>query len=224
MKKRIIFYFGLLLVFAPCLAQKGPLRGSGNIISQVLNDTGFTAIDLQDLDGQVNIAVGEPYALRIEIDDNLNSLLQVTNRGGKLHVSLKGNRNNRLYIEDTHIKIYIGLPHLDALVHDGNSTVKASGIDANYLEVKNGGNGMLKLSGRVADLVVSNRSNGNVYADSLLVQRAEVHCRGNGNVKVNVVDHLVATASGNGSVINRGAAPFDKGSGSWGNGRLISGH
>lgn len=223
MKKIIICCFGLLLGCTTCFAQREPLRGSGNIITQVLNDTGFSAIDLQDLDGQIIIAAGEAYGLRIAIDDNLQPLLQVTNRGGKLHLSLKGNRNNRMYIEDTHIQIYISLPHLDALVHNGNSSVRASGIDATYLEIKNGGNGTIQLKGRVADLVVNNRSNGNVYADSLLAQRAAVHCRGNGNVKINVADHLVAKASGNGSIVNRGAASFDRGSASSGNGRLIGG-
>jgi hypothetical protein len=221
MQKCIILFTALMAYGMMGLAQKSPLRGSGQVVTQVLTDTGFTAINLQDLDGRIHIAVGEPYSVRIAIDDNLQDLLQVSNQNGQLRISLKGNRNNRLYIEDTRIQINIGLPHLDALVHDGNSTATVRGIDAGYFEVKNGGNGTLRLSGRVADWTVRNSGNGNVYADSLLVLRGQVSCWGNGNVKVNVSDYLEATASGNGSVFNLGAASFSGASGSWGNGRLV---
>jgi Putative auto-transporter adhesin, head GIN domain len=201
-------------------AQRGPLKGSGKIVNKVFDYTGFNRISLQDLDGKIEIEAGKSFSISIDIDDNLESLLQVSNSDGKLNVSLAGNRNNRKYIEDTHIKVTITLPQLSALEHDGNTGLTVSGLTGKYFRLRNGGNGTAQLNGSIEELEIKNTGNGNVKAKDLLAQRVTVNCRGNGNVVVNAAAGLTANAQGNSSVINTGKADFSAGSSASGNARL----
>jgi hypothetical protein len=220
MQKLLLFTLCGLLAFQT-IAQRQPLRGSGNMVTFTFNDTGFTALSLKDLDGKIAVTVGQPYSVSISIDDNLRELLAVDKRNGRLTVALEGNRNNRLYVEDSHIQITISLPYLNDVIHEGNSTLTVAGINSSYLAMKNGGNGKASFSGQAEEIFAKNLSNGNIHAEGLLVKRASIQCRGNGNVRVNVSEELTATAAGNGSVFNQGAAPFGSGSVSRGNGRLV---
>jgi Putative auto-transporter adhesin, head GIN domain len=216
----------LTIVFAAifCItsaAQRSPLKGSGKVVSKVFDFTGFDKISLQDLDGNIEIEAGKAFSISIDIDDNLESLLQVSNSDGKLSVSLAGNRNNRKYIEDTHIKIKITLPQLTALEHDGNTGLTVNGLTGKYFRLSNGGNGTAQLNGSIEELEIKNTGNGNVKAKELLAQQVMVNCRGNGNVVVNAAISITANAQGNSSVINTGKADFSAASSASGNAGLM---
>jgi hypothetical protein len=202
-------------------AQRGPLKGSGKVISKVFDYTGFDRISLQDLDGTIEIEAGKAFSISIDIDDNLESLLQVSNSDSKLSVSLAGNRNNRMYIEDTHIKVKITLPQLTALEHEGNTGLTVSGLTGKYFRLRNGGNGTAQLNGSIEELEIKNTGNGNVKAKGLQAQQVTVNCRGNGNVVVNAAISITANAQGNSSVINTGKANFSAGSSASGNAGLV---
>jgi phage gp45-like len=204
-----------------CLAQRGPLKGSGNVINKAFDFTGFDKITLDDLDGKVDIEAGKDFSISVDIDDNLAPLLQVSNSNGTLAIALAGNRNNRMYIEDTHIKVKITLPRLSYTAHEGNTGLAINGISGKYFRLKNGGNGSVKLTGSIDELEIKNTGNGNVNARQLIAQQAEVRCRGNGNVYVNVEAGLTASSHGNCSVINTGKADFSAASSATGNSRLI---
>jgi Putative auto-transporter adhesin, head GIN domain len=201
-------------------AQRGPLKGSGKVVNKAFDYTGFNRISLQDLDGNIEIEAGKAFAISIDIDDNLESLLQVSNSNGELNVSLAGNRNNRKYIEDTHIKVKIALPLLSALEHDGNTGLTVNGLAGKYFRLRNGGNGTARLNGSVEQLEIKNTGNGNVKASGLQAQQVTVNCRGNGNVVVSAAISITANAQGNSSVINTGKAGFSTGSSASGNARL----
>ena len=76
-------------------AQKGPLNGSGKIISKTFDNKDFDKIELKDFDGKVEIEVGKPFSISIDIDDNLEKLLSVKENNGKLKIEFEGNENNK---------------------------------------------------------------------------------------------------------------------------------
>ncbi|MFM9911290.1 MAG: GIN domain-containing protein [Chitinophagaceae bacterium] len=220
MKKSILIISIMIISVVSANAQRGPLRGSGKLVFQSFEYTGFDKIDLSDLNGVIEIEVGQPYSIKVTIDDNLQNLFEVTNNSGKLKVGLRNNKNNSLYIEDTHIKIKISLPEISVLEHRGNSTVKLSGIIGRYLRILNDGNGTITANGSIDSFDLKNEGNGDILADNLLTKEAMVSKAGNGDITVNVSSKLQVKAAGNGDIINKGNADFQVTSKS-GNGDLI---
>jgi Putative auto-transporter adhesin, head GIN domain len=196
------------------------LKGSGVTITKNYDYNNFTKIDFNDLDGNLEIEVGKPYSIAITIDDNLLNLLTVDQKDNLLSIALKGNTNNRMYIEDTKIKIKITTPLLTEVRNNGNSSLQVMGINSENFKTTNPDNGSTTLSGKVNNLQVVCRGNGNLYAEKLIAQKATVKCSGNGNVKINVMELVTAGASGNGNIINIGKARFDAASTASGNSSL----
>jgi uncharacterized membrane protein YphA (DoxX/SURF4 family) len=211
----------LLLVTINCSAQKGPLKGSGKIINITFEYKDFTKIELQDLDGKVEIEMGKPFSITVAIDDNLESLLDVAEKNQELKIELKGNTNNKLYIEETGISIKITLPEIYFLKHRGNGNVYVNEIAGKSLQVKNSGNGNIFLNGSIGELDIICSGNGTVNAEKLFAKSVTTKRSGNGNVIINTDNNFTATNSGNGNVINKGNGIAGTNSSANGNSSII---
>ena len=200
------------------------LKGSGKTITKSFNYENFDKLSFEDVDGIIEVEVGKPFQISITIDDNLFPLLEVLNNVSdkSLTIRLKGNRNNKLYIEYTKIKIKVCLPNLIYLKNDSNSYVKASGISGNYLKVETIDNGSTLLTGEIDNLETKNSGNGVLDSAKLVSKNAKIMATGNGNVTVNTSKLITATTSGNCTVINLGTAKFDSNSTSTGNSRFTN--
>jgi hypothetical protein len=182
-------------------AQNGPLKGSGKIINKTFMLANFSSIHLLDLDGKIEVTVGKPFSITAAIDDNLLPLLDIAVYDGKLEVKLKGNYNNRLYIEATNIDIKICLPQIESVFQRSNGILTVNGIDEKLFNIKNIGNATAYLNGLTDKLEVVCRGNGNVYADKLSAKTITASRSGNGNIYVNELSKVSAQSSGNGDVI-----------------------
>lgn len=203
--KTIIITIAMALVTLLSAAQ---LRGSGKTITKTYDYKNFDKIYFDDLDGIIQIEVGKSYSVSITIDDNLLDLLAVAENSETkgLTIYFKGNKNNKMYIEDTKIKIMITLPFLSEVRNNGNSGLVVTNINSKNFKVENPVNGSTTLSGIVDNLEVVDKGNGNLNAVNLLAKKATIICRGNGNVRVNVSETLTGKKSGNGNIINVGKA------------------
>ena len=105
--------FAIVLTIASTFAN-AQLRGSGKTISKSYDYSNFNKVNFDDLDGKLEIEVGKEFSISITIDDNLVNLLSIVDNEDekRLTIALKGNRNNKMYIEDTKINIRITLPYL----------------------------------------------------------------------------------------------------------------
>lgn len=223
--KKILFTSLLIISVVVLKAQKGPLSGSGKIISKTFEYKDFDKISLTDLSGKVEIEVGKPYSIMVDIDDNLEPLLSVSNNNGKLAMELTGNRNNKMYIENTNIKIKISLPGVYLLEQSGNDNVRVNGIAGNNFRIEKSGNGDMELNGTVKELAIKKNGNGNVQAMNLIAKEVTVRSSGNGNVIVNAEKIFTAHVSGNGDIVNKGAALASTESSQSGNAGIIdAGH
>ena len=222
MKKLIIFSATLLVTIQMAFCQMGALKGSGKIVNKTFSYQDFDKIQLNDLDGRVEVEVGKPYSIKISIDDNLEPLLIVSETNKTLTVALNKNENNKRYVEKTNIKITISVPALNGVVHNGNSDAFVTGLKNNNFSAKSTGNGNLVLEGNADNIEINKAGNGDVEAAKLMVKNAKVISVGNGDVKVNASETFVADGTGNGDIINKGKAKASPNSKQNGNGEIIN--
>lgn len=175
----------LITICTACFAQKGPLKGSGKTITQTFELKDFDKIKLLDLDGKMEVEVGKPFAISAIIDDNLAQLLEATVENGTLTVRLKGNLYNKMYIEETNIKIKISLPKVSEIEHRSNGTLTVNEIAGSYFRIKNTGNGSAYIYGAVDELDIECIDNGSVHAEKITAKKVDVKRSGNGNVYTN---------------------------------------
>jgi hypothetical protein len=219
--KTFILVTSLLLASLLSFAQ---LKGSGKTISKNYSFENFDKIYFDDLDGKIEIEVGKPFGISVVIDDNLENILSIEeNTPDKvLQVKFLNNKNNWRYIENTNIKIKITLPKIIEIKNNGNSKVSINNIIGKFLKIENSSNGDLDINGEIESLAIKNQSNGTLNAKKLIAKNAEIKCKGNGSITVNVSENITAKVSGNGSVKNIGKAKFDCNSTKTGNGSLIN--
>ena len=204
------------------MLSQAQLRGSGQTVTKTYDYQNFNKVNFDDLDGKLEIEVGKPFGISITIDDNLINLLTLIENSDEklLTIALKGSRNNKMYIENTKIKVSITVPFLLEVSNNGNSRLVVTNMNSNNFKSINPVNGSTTLSGIVDNLEVICRGNGNFYADKLTTKNAKIICQGNGNAKVNVSDSVTGLASGNGNIQNIGNAQFSSDSKTSGNGSL----
>jgi hypothetical protein len=220
--KKILFLSLLLIVSLQVVkAQKGPLNGSGKIVSKTFDEKKYDKVELQDLSGKATIEVGKPFQIQIDIDDNLEKLLSVKVNNGKLKIEFKGNENNKMYIENTNISVRISLPEISFLEHRGNNQLVVNGIIGRYFRLEKTGNGDVQMTGNIDTLEIKKSGNGNVNATNIIAKGASVNSSGNGDVIVNATAIFDANGSGTGDIKNIGAALANTESSKSGNGDII---
>ena len=214
----------LLLGILLCATASGQIKGSGKIVFKNYDFKNFDKIDFKDLNANIEVAIGKPWSVKIDIDDNLTDLLEFQNdaKSHTLKISFSGNRNNRLYIENTNIKIRITMPEASVITQQGNSDLSIVNVMGRYFRIENTSNGNARVSGQVDSLEVIHSGNGNVDAQKLKAKNATITSTGNGDVLVSASDGITASGSGNGDVINAGKAAFSKNATRSGNGKLIA--
>lgn len=220
MKKNIVLYLIVMLSFISAIAQNGALKGSGKLVTKIFEYKNFDKIKIQDLDGNITVVVGKPFAITVVIDDNLEPLLKITESNGLLTLKLQGNRSNKLYIEETNIEIKICMPAITAALQSANSKLIIEGIAGKSFKLKNNGNGTAIIKGTVEELEIVSAGNGNVKATEMVVQKAAITKRGNGNVYIKTTTAFSAKGSGNGNIINEGNGKADAGALMQGNGQI----
>ncbi|CAH0996870.1 hypothetical protein EMA8858_03005 [Emticicia aquatica] len=222
MKKLILLISILSIFFKITYAQKGPLRGTGKIISRSFDMKGFDKISFEDFDGKIEVEIGKPFSIKVDIDENLEPRLDVKkyDNESQLTIRLAGNYNGKLYLENTHIKIRVTMPEASVIRHRGNTNINITGILGRYFRLENDGNGDVVLQGLVDELDIKKTGNGEVRAKNLVSKIAKVKSYGNGNVAVNAQISLSASGAGNCSVMQFGTGKIEAMSGIIGNGEV----
>lgn len=186
-----------------CQAQRRPLVGSGRVVPVAVPELAeFSELELSGMNGDIQVTLGAAPGLRIVADDNLADRIEVRQQGQRLTIAIAENRDNRLWIEDTHIRVELSAPGLSRLDVAFNGRCQVRGIQNERLSVDKTQNGNLFLFGSVGMLTLALSGNGDVRADSLVADRAEVVSRGNGDARLFVREPFDAVRTGNGSVLN----------------------
>lgn len=198
-------------------------RGSGDVITETREVSGFAGIDLAS-QGRVEVELGDTERLVIEAEDNLMPLLTSEVEGGTLVLGTTEN------IDPTEDLVYsvttTGLDHIrlsgsgdirapntagDSLTLEltGSGSILLNDMEVEAVNAVISGSGDIELSGVAALLDGSITGSGRLQSEALSVERAEVSISGSGDAFVNVSDELVADVSGSGSIEYLGSPTVD---------------
>jgi Putative auto-transporter adhesin, head GIN domain len=176
--------------------------GSGNVVSESRNVSGFTKIDLTGA-GEVTIDQNGTEALTIEADDNLMPKVTSEVVEGTLRL---GERSNLISLTKP-VKYRVSVKDLTGLMISGSGTVTAAKITSSRLAVDINGSGRVTAGGSVdnQDLMIS--GSGDYQAKDLQTKITTVKISGSGDAAVSVSDSLDIQMSGSGKLTYYGNPP-----------------
>ena len=219
MMKKIIL---AVLLCGALITTHAQTKGSGKLVKRSYAFSGFDKVEVEDLDGRIDIEIGPKWSISAVVDDNLLALLafEENPKEHALKVLFQGNRKNKMYIEDTNVRIKITMPEASVIKNNSNAVIEVKNIFGRYIRLENIENGQIKASGQVDSLDVTSSGNGTVSAGALKAQKADVKTSGNGNTLVCAEQKITAKVSGNGNIKNIGKAKYGSDSTRTGNGNL----
>jgi Putative auto-transporter adhesin, head GIN domain len=176
--------------------------GSGNVVSESRNVSGFTKIDLTGA-GEVTIDQNGTEALTIEAEDNLMPKVTSEVVDGTLRL---GERSNLISLTKP-VKYRVSVKDLTGLMISGSGTVTAAKITSSRLAVDINGSGRVTAGGTVEnqDLMIS--GSGDYQAKDLQTKITTVKISGSGDAAVSVSDSLDIQMSGSGKLTYYGNPP-----------------
>ena len=176
------------------------VRGSGTVISETRNVSGFDRVVLHG-SGEVMIDVTGTESITIEAEDNIMPLLSSDIGGGQLDLDVEGRVSPTEPITYT-----ITMKTLTSVEILGSGAVRATNIESPSVSVLISGSGNAEAKGTTGDLEVQISGSGNYDGMDLVASSGIVVISGSGSALVNVTDELDAQISGSG-IINYLGAP-----------------
>jgi hypothetical protein len=208
----------LVIALTACDAVTNTTRieGSGNGVTEQRTVSEFTAIHVAG-QGVLNITQGEPHALEVTADDNLQVLLTSTVENDTLTLGIKPNTTINAI---TPIAYDITVPALreirvsgsanvnfDSFEGDslsiyitGSGTVNAADLRLTDFGIEIGGTGGAVISGSADTLRVVFTGSGNFNGEDFAVADAVVEVSGSANATVNASATLSVNIGGSGVV------------------------
>jgi hypothetical protein len=209
-----LFFLALIMAISSCGVKT--IQGSGEILSETRDVSGFDEIELEGL-GRVILIQGEEESLTIETDDNLLQYITTNLRGRELQIKFK-NKINLVPTEAIIFRIYLrdlksitasggvaieggrlSLGNLEVMLN-GAAMVKVDWLTATELKIVGNGVGNIVFAGEVERQEVELNGLGNYTAPNLQSQITEIVIGGAGNAVVWAEDTLDVEINGTGDV------------------------
>jgi hypothetical protein len=157
------------------------IRGSGDVVEETREVSGFTAIELATL-GTLHIQVGEGESLRIEAEDNLLEYIETKVRNGRLKIEIQDNINLR---STRPINYYLTVTDLDTIVISSSGDIEAPDLETERFSITISSSGDLEMGDLEADtLTVDISSSGDMTMGVLHANTLEVDISSSGNLDI----------------------------------------
>lgn len=206
MKSLLLFLFILIAQF--------------NALSQS-NYKNFDKIELNNINGSVDIQLGKAFSVDIKgLNNNDSSVTVKLENEYKLVISLKKGLGWEV-MKNINLKIKITMPEISKLFNNSNADISISNFLGRYLGIENNGNGNVYVSGTIVDVLdIANNGNGDCKTKEIVAKKVNITKTGNGDVVIKTNNAFEVKMSGNGDVVNygKGIANILKQSG---NGKVI---
>ncbi|MBN1400368.1 MAG: DUF2807 domain-containing protein [Anaerolineae bacterium] len=209
----------MAMLLSGCCALLSVVRGSGRIITETRQVSGFERIALSG-SGEVILTQGALTGVRVTADENLLPYIRTEVQGDTLVLGLDSRRRLTSIRPTRKIRYHVTYDTLRGLTASGSGsigaetlaarqlelTVSGSGgiridtLRAEELEVGISGSGNVDLAGRTTAQRVQVSGSGNYRARELESETADVRVSGSGRTTISVSEQLSARISGSGSV------------------------
>jgi hypothetical protein len=200
MKKAFVFMLVFLLAGPACSAlPANTIIGSGNVIRQIFEVSGFDQIQL-DTVGTVQIVQGDSDSLTIETDDNILPYLNVKVPGDTLILVGKNNTNLEPSLSITY---YLTVKDIQAITTNTSGDITADSIAADKFDIFVNGSGDVQLDrADVQQLSISSDGSGQVTVDELAAETVSAQILASGNIQLSgKADSLDLKSSGSGDAL-----------------------
>ena len=193
-------------VFRTQLTPQRSISGSGNVVTESRDVSGFTAVSLEGL-GLLVIDQTGSETLTITADDNLLPYIETQVRGGTLIIGLQDNTT----LDDiTELTYHVTADQIDAAHLNGAGAIQMLHLDRKDWDATISGVGSITVSGKVEEQAVELNGAGAYNAEDLESQKATVEHNGAGLAVVQVSDQLDVDINGIGIVEYIGSPTVEK--------------
>ncbi|HEV7698706.1 MAG TPA: head GIN domain-containing protein [Pyrinomonadaceae bacterium] len=169
----------------------GGVKGSGNVVKERRDSSGFHAIEVGNAI-QVEITAQKDFNVEVEADDNIVPLIKTEVIGGVLKITCEKSHIST----SSPMRVRISAPDIDALESSGASNITIAGIKNTGISVDSSGASKVKIDGETSKLTVELSGASKFDATSLTAENGIVDVSGASNASVNVTGSLRADASG----------------------------
>ena len=199
MKRIILAILALLFASAACnIGFPNAVRGSGNIVTQPFDVSGFDQVELETI-GAVYIEQGDSESLTVETDDNILPLLEVQVKDGKLILHAQDGAD---FAPSNNIIFRVTVKELSAITANSSGDFFVEPITGKSLAVHVNASGDVNLEGvEVGQFSVTSAGSGDVTVDSLEADDVKVELSASGDVTfAGETPSLNAEVNGSGSL------------------------
>jgi hypothetical protein len=194
-----------------------PSRGSGNLITETREVSGFDAVVFSGA-GEVEIIQDGTESISIETDDDVMQYVETEVRGGTLYVGLEFHGIPSFY--PTKMNVTLHVADLTSISTSGAWSVQAGSIETGSLEARISGTGSIRIdlltatdldvdisgagemeiAGQVPSQRIGISGTGKYLAGDLQSETVRIDISGAGNATVWATESLDVTISGTGQV------------------------
>ena len=172
------------------------IRGSGNVVSEPREVSGFTEVKLNG-SGQLTIDQTGTESLTITADDNLLPYLTSEISAGRLTLGTK----DRTSISPSKGVIYkLTVKDINDITVAGDGSADAKGIHTGRLKVMVAGSGSLSTAGAADVQEITIAGSGDYRGGSLKTKTTTISIMGSGNAELDASDRLDANITGSGDI------------------------
>jgi len=217
MKKLIAL--AALVAIAATSCFMGTVEGSGTVVSEERDASGFDAVELANM-GRVVLRQGDVEGVTIRADDNIIPHLVTEVRGNTLHIGMTPGASAKIVRPTEPVVFTVTFRELSAISVSGSGSIDVAHLEAPFLELalsgsggivigdleagqvrsSLSGSGMLSLTGTADAQTLDMSGSGGYYAQKLVTRDARVTLSGSGMIVVDAGETLSVNISGSGLV------------------------
>jgi Putative auto-transporter adhesin, head GIN domain len=217
--KKYILFIAVITLATSCYNGK---RGSGNIITEKRNVSGFTMVNASS-SIDIDVQQGAETSVIVEADDNLIKYIETKVEGNELKIRYK----NIHIRHNATIKVHIISPQFDGFISSASAEIKGKNtitsaskikleasssaninieVDAPTVDVKASSSAEITVGGRTKDVVVDASSSASVALNKLQAETAIANASSSADVSIFASVKINAKANSSGDITYTGGA------------------
>ena len=177
----------------------GGVHGSGNVVSEKRDLSGFKAVDVSGV-FQVEIVAQKEFSVEVVSDDNILPLISTSVDDGTLRIECEKRIKSA-----SPVIVRISAPDIDNLQVSGAANVTLSGVKNPNLGINSSGAAKVTVSGETAKFAIDVSGATKIFANDLKAVDANIDGSGASYIETSVTGELRSDLSGASRVVYSGS-------------------